>query len=151
MSLFFLTHVLALVQIDDCPCLIQLNSDFCSFGKILRFRLLQEKRKGLISLRRFQLDLFLHFANVYELSRHKLMLGLFSFQVHVHDGVVLVDRYLDLVADFEFSTLATCLVFTQLVGCPLLSIDGQGAGLFDDFALEVFVSLVSFPFLIRNR
>jgi hypothetical protein len=30
-----------------------------------------------------------------------------------------------------------------------LGFDGQGAGLFDDFALEVFVRAVSFTFLVR--
>ena len=75
-SLFLLTHVLALVQIDDqsLPA-FNSNSDFCFLRqRPSGFRLLQEERKGLVALRRLQLDLFLHFANVYELSRHKFML-----------------------------------------------------------------------------
>src|SRR4030095_12185212 len=147
-SLLLLTTGLALVQIDDRPSFIQLNRDFCSFWKVLGFRLLQEKRKGLISLRRVQLDLFVHFANVYKLSRYKLMLALFSFQVDIDDGAVLINGDVNRVAGFELATLATRLILTELIRCPFFCFDGQLAAFFDDFALEVFVRCVSFSFSV---
>src|SRR4029453_7033092 len=120
-SLLLLTTGLALVQIDDRPSFIQLNRDFCSFWKVLGFRLLQEKRKGL-----------------------------FSFQEHIDDSVVLITGYVSLVAGFELASLATRLILTELIRCPFFCFDGQLAPFSNGSALEGFLRCASFPFYVRG-
>ena len=58
------------VDIDDCSCFVQFNSDQLAFFHSLCFLSFLRQRKHFLAVGRLQLDLLFHPANVDELAGH---------------------------------------------------------------------------------
>ena len=125
-SLFLLTQVCSpLCKSMTVPASFNSTVTCVLFGKTSGFRLLQQVAGKVWSPSAVCSLISLFILPTYtKLPVTNLMFALFSFQVHVHDGVVLVDRHLDHVASFELATLATRLIFTELVSCPFFRLNG---------------------------